>query len=123
MNLLLSRACIHAALFIVFCAIAFALPCSEWRQGVLTIISVFALINVFGEIAFALFTNGKDKSSLSKILLIRSIKFLCYLILTLPLIGVGNIFQGDNKLLFGLVIVGLFFIYTIVEFTFFKMRK
>lgn len=123
MNFFLRRALLHITLFIVLLlgvlTIAKHYP-ETFYWSVFgtapTIISAFALINLFGEIAFVICLKKEDKSSLFKILVIRTIKFLLYLALTIPFLW----FVDKDKTFFGLLIVCLFVIYVMVEFSFFR---
>lgn len=123
MKLYVWRIVTHCTLFMVLCmAILFApetLLVGQWKAGALTVISIVALFNGICEYAFVRLTKSQEKSSLFKIMVIRTVKFLCYLLLTLPLIG--NIFAlpNENKVYYGLFIVALFFLYLFVEFTYF----
>ncbi len=123
MNFFLRRALFHITLFIVLILgiLTIAKHFSEefyWSVFGIAIptISAFALINLFGEIAFVVCLKKQDKSSLFKILVIRTIKFILYLILTIPFVW----FFKDIKTFHGLLIVCLFVIYVIVEFSFFR---
>ena len=113
----------HCTLFMVLCmAILFApetLLVGQWKAGALTVVSIVALFNGICEYAFARLANSQEKASLFKIMVIRTLKFLCYLLLTLPL--VVNVFAlpNENKVYYGLFIVALFFLYLFVEFTYF----
>lgn len=129
MKFFLRRALLHCTLFIVLISsvllIASRFPEEVYWTifGVATvIISAFALINIFGELAFAVCTKTQDKSSLFKIIVIRTIKFLCYLIMTLPVSYVCKQNESVLPLFFAILMIVLFFIYVIVEFSFFKRR-
>lgn len=126
MKFFLRRALLHCSLFVVLILIVLGIVShfsDELYRNVLgtatTIISAFALINIFGEIAFTICMNQDDKSNLFKIMVIRTTKFLLYLILTIPFVW----FLDNNKTFFGLLIVSLFMIYVIIEFSFFRNFK
>ncbi|MCR4801255.1 MAG: hypothetical protein K5860_12180 [Bacteroidales bacterium] len=87
----------------------------------LSLIAIFALLNGAGEIAFALLTQKNDKSSMFKIIVIRTLKFLCYLICTLPLLLFPDM-SKDYKLFYGVLIVVLFLLYCLIEFSYFKKK-
>ena len=91
MKLYVCRIVTHCTLFMVLCmAILFApetLLVGQWKTGALTVVSIVALFNGICEYAFVRLTKSQEKSSLFKIMVIRTLKFLCYLLLTLPLIG------------------------------------
>lgn len=85
------------------------------------IIPIVATINILGEIAFSLFANKEENESIFKIMAIRTVKFLTYLILALYFTITATNYQ--EKLFFGLLIVVLFFIYAGVEFGYFRKNS
>lgn len=90
-------------------------------NSVYVVIPIIATINILGEIAFAIFTSKEEKESIFKIMAIRTVKFLTYLILALYFTITATNYQ--EKLFFGLLIVILFFIYAGVEFGYFRKNS
>ena len=122
MKFVLSRILIHLTTFTCFVIILYFLH-TKWQMShlnfSLTHVAVFALLNGAGEIAFALLTRKNDKSSMFKIIVIRTLKFLCYLICTLPLLLFPDL-SNEYKLFYGVLIIVLFFLYCLIEFSYFK---
>ena len=122
MKFVLSRILIHLTTFTCLVIILYFLH-TKWQMPhlnlSLTLVAVFALLNGAGEIAFALLTRKNDKSSMFKIIVIRTLKFLCYLICTLPLILFPDL-SKEYKLFYGVLIIVLFFLYCLIEFSYFK---
>ena len=99
-----------------------ALLVGQWKAGALTVVSIVALFNGICEYAFARWANSQEKASLFKIMVIRTLKFLCYLLLTLPLIVDMFALPNENKIYYGLFIVALFFLYLFMEITYFVCK-
>lgn len=127
MKFFLSRCIVHCTIFVLLCLTAILLPnntfSGNWKAVTLTVVSMFAIINGLGEIAFARFARKRDSSGAFKIMVIRTIKFLLYLCMTLPLVWDVFCLPEQNKLYYGLLIVVLFFLYVIVEFSYFAGKE
>lgn len=124
MKYVLGRILLHLTTFTCLVLVSCLLH-SKWQMPhlkfSLSLIAIFALLNGAGEIAFALLTQKNDKSSMFKIIVIRTLKFLCYLICTLPLLLFPDM-SKDYKLFYGMLIVVLFFLYCLIEFSYFKKK-
>ena len=122
MKFVLSRILIHLTTFTCFVIILYFLH-TKWQMShlnfSLTLVAVFALLNGAGEIAFALLTRKNDKSSMFKIIVIRTLKFLCYLICTLPLLLFPDL-SNEYKIFYAVLLIVLFFLYCLIEFSYFK---
>jgi len=94
---------------------------SLFYNSVCVAIPIIATINILGEIGFSLFANKEEKESIFKIMAIRTVKFLTYLILALYFTITATNYQ--EKLFFGLLIVALFFIYAGVEMGYFRKNS
>lgn len=123
MNFFLRRATIHCFTYAILFFLGITLSPKETLRYTLTLISAFSIVNMLGELAFAFLTKKQDKSSMFKIIVIRTIKFLCYLFLTIPLLWFDEVSSKEIKLFYGLFIVGLFFLYVFIEFSFFSSRE
>ena len=125
MNFFLGRILLHLTAFtslvIVLCFLHTKLQMPHLNYS-LGLVSVFALLNAASEISFTLLTQKSDKSSMFKIIIIRAIKFLCYLVCMLPLLLFPDT-SNEYKLFYGILIVVLFFLYCIVEFSYFKKKE
>lgn len=120
MKILLSRALLHGGIFIVIVSLLL-LSCdteSYVFHSSIIISAIIAGINLLGEIAHILIPSSTAKSKIYKTLFITSVEFLGYLILTIPFVLKA---QSDEKIL-GLYIIGMFFLYAIVEFLFFRKQ-
>lgn len=122
MKFILNRFLVHLTTFTCL-VIALCFLHTKWQMPhlnvSLTLVTVFALLNGAGEIAFAVLTKKNNKSSMFKIIVIRTLKFLCYLICTLPLILFPDL-SKEYKLFYGVLIIVLFFLYCLIEFSYFK---
>ena len=92
---------------------AFSLPLA------FSIFSIFGILNAITEWYYFKIHAAEKQSYLFKVIILRGFKFLFYLILTLVVIKV----HSQNQTFFGLFIVALFFLYTVLEFTFFIKYK
>lgn len=124
MKYVLGRILLHLTTFTCLVLVSCLLH-SKWQMPhlnfSLSLIAIFALLNGAGEIAFALLTQKNNKSSMFKIIVIRALKFLCYLICTLPLLLFPDM-SKDYKLFYGVLIVVLFLLYCLIEFSYFKKK-
>lgn len=123
MKFYVSRILIHCSVFTLLCLLVLCATesflDSSAKRLCLSAISIAAICNGIGEYVVIRFARNREKSSLFKIFVVRTVKFLCYLLLTLPLVW-DRFSLGENyKLCYGLMIVGLFFVYILVEITYF----
>jgi hypothetical protein len=88
-------------------------------QNALTIIAIFGFIQGFSEWYYISIQEDDKKTFMVKVIILRGFKFLLYLILALAAIKLSS----TNQKFYGLFIVLLFFIYTIVEFSYFFKNK
>lgn len=131
MKFFISRAAIHICILAVNTIACMALIkhlygtsdlyWSLFYNSVYVVIPIIATINILGEIAFSHFANKEEKESIFKIMAIRTVKFLTYLILALYFTFTATNYQ--EKIFFGLLIVILFFIYAGVEFGYFRKNS
>lgn len=123
MKFVFLRILIHCSVFTLLSILTLIVPdtflCVNAKQLFLSVISIVALCNGIGEFVLFRFARTKDKSSIFKIMIVRTSKFLCYLLLTLPLIWDRFPLAAEYTIYYGLLIVGLFFIYIFVEITYF----
>lgn len=118
MRFFISRICIHFVVFLL--SLLFLYFSKNFDYTTSLLISIVAGVNIIGEFAFAIFVKGDKKDCVLKIMAIRTTKFLCYLVLTLPFVLFA---EPANKLFDGVLLVILFFVYAGVEFSYFKMNK
>ncbi len=120
MRILLSRALLHCGIFIVIVSSLFLTCDSESYlfRSAITISTIVAAINLIGEIVHVLIPTPTEKAKIFKTLFVTSAEFLGYLILTIPFVLRA---QSDKEIL-GLYIIGIFFLYAIVEFLFFRKQ-
>ena len=123
MNFFIARAVLHCLTYAVLFFLALLLSPQDSLKYSITIISAFAIVNMASELAFYFLTKKQDKSSMFKVIVIRAIKFLCYLFLTIPLLWFNEVFTQEIKIFYCLFIVGLFFLYVFIEFSFFSSRE
>lgn len=131
MKLFISRLSIHICAFLIITIVFMLLTknlfgasdrfWSVFSGLIYFIIPICAVINICGEIAFVVFVNKNNKESTFKVLTIRSVKFLCYLILVLVSMLVFKDFE--EKSFIGVSIVILYFIYAIIEFFYFRNKN